>query len=346
MIYRKQIYINENGFVSIIVTMIIMIVITLIVIGFAQLARREQRAALDRQLGTQAFYAAESGANVIQNALNKGFSGLSDQNLSNCDALPPGLSSAINLDATAGVNITCAFWDKNPSELGYSDVSRTKPTIIPVDNSSISSFKISWEASTTGTPKFRSATSDIKLLPNTSDWNSKTGILRVQIVPKSSLNRTNLLNNSRTVFLYPKASITAGSVTTIDWGSIKESGNIISGVCNPGNTPKNCNVKISSLPNSDRGFYIILRAIYAPVSVSVKALNNINQEMGLNGAQVFLDITAKSNDVIKRMQIRRPLETAQPNLPIGFTSINSICKELVVSPSSVSDGILAACSSL
>ena len=40
-----------------------MIVMSLIVLGFAQISRRNQRESLDRQLSTQAFYAAESGVN-------------------------------------------------------------------------------------------------------------------------------------------------------------------------------------------------------------------------------------------------------------------------------------------
>src|SRR5260370_15103164 len=53
----------EAGIVSIMVTMITMIVISLIVLGFADIARNEQRNSLDDQLSTQAYYAAESGVN-------------------------------------------------------------------------------------------------------------------------------------------------------------------------------------------------------------------------------------------------------------------------------------------
>jgi Tfp pilus assembly protein PilX len=54
---------DQEGMVSIIVTMIIMVLLGLIVLGFAQLSRREQRQSLDRQLAVQAQYAAESGIN-------------------------------------------------------------------------------------------------------------------------------------------------------------------------------------------------------------------------------------------------------------------------------------------
>jgi Tfp pilus assembly protein PilX len=60
----------EQGLVSIVVTMIFLIVLSLIVVGFAQVARREQRESLDRQLSSQAFYAAESGINIAKSAIS------------------------------------------------------------------------------------------------------------------------------------------------------------------------------------------------------------------------------------------------------------------------------------
>src|ERR1035437_8641163 len=52
---------NELGAASIIVTMITMIIISLIVIGFATISRRIQQQSVNTQLSTQAFYAGESG---------------------------------------------------------------------------------------------------------------------------------------------------------------------------------------------------------------------------------------------------------------------------------------------
>ena len=62
--------------VAILVTMNLMIVISLIVLGFAQISRRNQRQSLDRQLSTQAFYAAETAVNdaadLIKTAVQAG----------------------------------------------------------------------------------------------------------------------------------------------------------------------------------------------------------------------------------------------------------------------------------
>src|ERR1700722_1988557 len=73
MINRSKFQENEQGFASLVIALVIIVVIALITVGFAQLSRREQQTALDKQLANQAYYAAESGVNdtyyLIQNAL-------------------------------------------------------------------------------------------------------------------------------------------------------------------------------------------------------------------------------------------------------------------------------------
>ena len=54
---------EESGLISIAVTIIITALLTLMAVGFAGLSSREYRQALDQQLNSQAFYAAESGVN-------------------------------------------------------------------------------------------------------------------------------------------------------------------------------------------------------------------------------------------------------------------------------------------
>src|SRR4051794_27185754 len=60
---------GQAGLVSIIVTLIMMLVISLIVVGFAEITRRNGSEALERQLSTQAYYAAETGINDTLNGM-------------------------------------------------------------------------------------------------------------------------------------------------------------------------------------------------------------------------------------------------------------------------------------
>ena len=54
---------NQHGVASIFVVMILMTILALISIGFSHLMNRELRQSLDRQLSTEAYFAAESGVN-------------------------------------------------------------------------------------------------------------------------------------------------------------------------------------------------------------------------------------------------------------------------------------------
>jgi Tfp pilus assembly protein PilX len=54
---------SQSGMIAILVTLLMMIIISLLVLGFAQVSRHEQGNTTNTQLSTQAYYAAESGIN-------------------------------------------------------------------------------------------------------------------------------------------------------------------------------------------------------------------------------------------------------------------------------------------
>ena len=99
-----------------------MLVISLIVLGFAQIARRNQRQSLDRQLSTQAFYAAETGVNDAANLVK---SAASVPAKTSCTDTGGGFYSALpssNIDATNKVTYTCLMVNPAPGSLVYSNV--------------------------------------------------------------------------------------------------------------------------------------------------------------------------------------------------------------------------------
>src|SRR5688572_1479839 len=110
---------KEAGMVAIMVTMILMIVISLIVLGFAQISRRNQRQTLDRQLSTQAFYAAETGINDAAELI-KGASGVVPDK-PDCASSGGGFYTLTpTIDATNNVEYTCLTVDPSPESLVYS----------------------------------------------------------------------------------------------------------------------------------------------------------------------------------------------------------------------------------
>src|SRR5487761_1358632 len=93
---------SQAGIASITVTMIMMIVISLIVLSFAQIARREQRQSIDRQLSVQAYYAAESGANIARTAILASPSPIMKNTCGPNAQFPNNV-----IDAQTNVSITC-----------------------------------------------------------------------------------------------------------------------------------------------------------------------------------------------------------------------------------------------
>src|SRR5688572_5036935 len=116
---------QESGLVSIVVTTIIMLVLTLVVIGFARLSQREQRQALDRQISTQAFYAAETAVNDARDKLKTASAAvLGDEYMDDCDEFSTavGLTGQRVIDAAAGVSYSCLMVDPSPTSLEFANV--------------------------------------------------------------------------------------------------------------------------------------------------------------------------------------------------------------------------------
>ena len=105
---------NQNGASAIMFAMVFIIVISLLTVGFATLARRDQRAALDKTLSNEAQYAAEAGVESVKEYVKRLGSGAVTND--NCD---PGSSIAGYVKPQfneAGLDISCIKWDTTPTE--------------------------------------------------------------------------------------------------------------------------------------------------------------------------------------------------------------------------------------
>jgi Tfp pilus assembly protein PilX len=318
----KKLVANQRGMVSIMTTMILMIVISLIVLGFAQQARRNQRSTLDRQLSTQAFYAAESGVNdaaeIIKTATLSAISkktSCSDKGTAN---IYSSLVDSNTIDSAHNVSYSCVLIDPAPTELDYDSVSTTG-TIVPLfsgTGGNFSSINLEWKSKTgsgsptTGCPA--GYTSSSVVFAPTTTWTCGYGVMRIDLVPASGNNTTGGYQTAaRTVFAVPVASGTA----TYNFGS---GGNRVIGVtC----TNTSCKLTVNGL--SSNQYYMRLISIYQDSSMSVTST------LGLKGAQVKIDATGKAQDVLRRIQVRLPLNTggSQNQLPDNaLQSTDSICK--------------------
>ena len=105
---------NQNGASAIMFAMVFIIVISLLTVGFATLARRDQRAALDKTLSNEAQYAAEAGVESVKEYVNRvGTAAVSNDN---CD--PGTLISGYEKPQfnENGLDISCIKWDTEPTE--------------------------------------------------------------------------------------------------------------------------------------------------------------------------------------------------------------------------------------
>ncbi len=340
----KHINRDESGLVAIMVTLFFILIISLIVLTFARIIRREERQTLDRQLETQAFYAAETGINDAKAAINN-----TSENYKgpkpNCPPLT-GATDPIELkdnvvDSAHNVSYPCLTIDTTPTSLFYPNVRDGASTIIPVGGKSktgnpISNLTISWhtKGDNTYTAKCGYSPNSNTFKPHDT-WSSAmcvTGLLRMDLVKLSASgsvpNRATLLSTGDNVtFFYPVDPSDASGVTNVSIASLGTKGTIVPVTCSLAN--KGCSITLNGLGFNAKGGYLRLMSVYLNSSVTITATDSGGAAIKLAGAQALIDSTGKANDILKRVEARLPLYNAlAPDYAIQ--SSNTICKLLRV----------------
>lgn len=345
---------QQAGFVSIIVTMIIMVLLSLIVLGFAKVSRRESRQGLDRQLASQARYAAESGINDAQ-AYLRGGGALSSTASTTCNtyAVLPDGHSGVPRDATIAddVSVSCVLVDGTVTDLQYDNVGTDEQVVVPIKSvgGNIQSLFIAWSGGVGDyTPTNCPATTPSKALLPVDDWKCPAGALRVDIVPGGNFFSDG--RNVTGVLLFPKVG------NGVSNGEGISNGKHIWAECpNASPSPRACRVSLLNLP-ANATYYLRIRPIYKQASIYVRASNRTDMTgdpntgsqglpaLGLQGAQVMIDSTGRAGDVLKRLVARVPACKAGEacgKQPAGYAiqSADTLCKlYAVIPPSKVIEG--------
>lgn len=333
---------DQRGIVSIMVTIIIMLVISLIVLGFARIVRREQRQALDRQLSTQAFYAAETGINDALEALKGGLN-------VNKETCPPDGSSFFpggsnEIDSSAGVEYTCLLIDQSPPTLEYTIDPSENARVVPIKSAggnNITELQLSWDDTT---PGINSSGCPVPLgsFLTSSSWPSadcNSGVVRIDLVPTPTtgpVDRASLTDNAFIAFLYPAGATGSGSVgygSAIGFGTTipgsEGQGKVVEAKCDapPAAGPRFCNVSITGL-NSDR-YHLRMKTIYKPAKITIRAIS-LGTPVDLIGTQAIVDSTGKANDVLRRLQVHVPLGEVNNDIFSEFAlqSFETLCKRM------------------
>lgn len=323
---------DQRGMVSIMITLIMMIVISLIVTGFVQVSNRNRREALDRQLSMQAFYAAESGVNAVYNAIRSHPGTVDEQGDCDGSSYPtPGVLST-------EVAYTCVLVDSTVPNI-LTSASTEGSTIVRIDSVDdsggelpASSLSFSWSppqgisAVTSGCPTVRGT-----FPVNGTDYNDDCsfGLLRVDLFRADgafTMDPNGLAGNTVTFYMQPVGTATPAVVS--DFTGTKAF--IVGASYNSGMYTGTIN-----LDSAARGahYYARITTLYRNANSVVIDANSSTAHFANMQAQV--DVTGKAQDVLRRVQVRIPLQYYGDSTPVGVVqSSSSVCKRFSISDTS------------
>ncbi len=315
---------NQSGMVSIMVTMILMIVLSLIVIGFAQISRRNQREVLDRQLSTQAFYAAESGVNDVRNLIATIGTPPTKTACANSGAFYSSLQP--NINSANGISYSCVLVNPTPPSLDYNNVDTTAVET-PIQNADpaapIKTLTLTWQPNASvASPLAFCPTSAVNVFSTTSNWKCGYGVMRIDLVPTEGfLTANSLAASTMTTFAVPVGG-TPG--TLIDYAPDNSNANDLTTVgCNT----TQCQLNITNM-QLHLSYYLRLSSLYQGVPMQINGTDVNGQPVKFKNGQVIIDATGKAQDVLRRVQVHVSIKpiSPNPNPSNAITSFGPVCK--------------------
>lgn len=329
---RKRWQQDETGLVAIMVTVILMMVISLIVIGFSQITRRNQREVLDRQLSTQAFYAAESGINDVRNLIKTAGAPPAKTDCPNTGSYYSSLDP--DVDTTTNVAYTCVLVNPTPSRLEFNRIDNTASTITKIRSADsgdpAASITLDWQPNTgVASPLTGCPTSPSNVFSSTTTWTCGYGVLRLDLVPTDTpFTSDSLQQSTMTMFVVPQA----GSPTPVKTVAYQAVASNTQTLTNVGCDISHCLLTINGL--AGRGeYYLRISSIYRGVPLQIDGLTASGQKLEFEGAQVVIDSTGRAQDVLRRIQVHVSTGTGSdrnknPDNAIG--SFGPVCKRFSV----------------
>ena len=339
----KNIQNDQRGMAAIVITVVLMLVISLITLGFAQTVRREQRNALDYQLSKQAYYAAESGINLADKKIKEALASGDPVDKSDC-------STGLNTDPpeyiiSDNAKITCLLVQPKVPDLTYQKVGLRAQPMLVKSTSDVSTITINWQATASSAVNNCGAAVPSDAFPKATaadPWDCSQTVLRVDVVPlgdTTALQRSTLITNQFTTFLYP--------VTTAAKGTFNYSAGSTTSInpvtCTSGASPKTCTATINSLPANNKAFGVRIMSIYGDSDLLVTARNGAGP-LSLIDQQVMIDVTARSADILRRIQVRTSLTGSAPDFALltGGDGNGGVCKKYGISAGTITN-VPAAC---
>jgi hypothetical protein len=342
----KKLRTSESGIISIFIATLLIIIVSLLVMAFAQISRREQRESLDTQLSSQAFYAAETGVNdmkaVLKNYIDTHPGAVIPPRDDCNDTSTPynALSGTKVLSTDPGnVSYTCVRVDPDPPFLPVK-ISST-PQVLPLKTANgrpFTTVTLSWTAATSaGAPSVASCPAAAGAFPAAAAdaagtmpvWNCAYGGIRMDLVPfKGNQSQDSLQNANMAAFLMPSKNVNNNSGVAYAGGSA--SGSVVAANNCPAPTFQ-CSVTLNVAGANSSVFYLRLSQLYLPSTVTVTGVDNANTAVSFKDAVALVDSTGKSQDVLRRIVVGVPLQRTSASIPdSALNTGDSICKRFRV----------------
>jgi len=338
---------SEQGMVSILISIIMMIVISLIILGITQVTRSNQRELLDQQLSSQAYYAAESGLNQAvkffsTNATTKIDTLSSGSCNSFITAASPnglGLTNGV-LDSNTSTSYTCLMVDSTPPSLQKAPLTQDANTVWHVQDATagqnFSQFEFKWKPNTNtqftgGSNTCPAAANSPSNFTQWGNWNCAFGILRVDLVDMhGTVNGPASLEGyglQKSLYLVP--TFQASGVTTPQ-GWPGGTAGVIYVKC----SATLCDLKLNTPGNSGDYFSRMIMIYQDSDSVTLTGTDGGGATTATfaNG-QAVIDVTGKAQDELRRVQARIPLTVSTSPVPYyALQTTDNLCKLLTVGP--------------
>jgi hypothetical protein len=330
---------NEAGVVSIITVVLLAMVLTLITTAFVKSTNSNRRQALDNQLSTQAFYAAETGINDVTTLIRQNIGldviGASTDNCTTFMQVIDANRNAIGsfgggdpnvLDSGHNIEYTCVMVSSKVPNISVT-AEKGKGYVYPIKSASsaIDKLNIKWGQGQSTTESLGAQ------LPNQTTWGNddRKALIRLTLYYPATFSRTDLVASQKTFFLRP---VTSGGSNSLDGTSAD--GTIAQVNCSD---DASCSIDLTNIGGMMvANAYIRVEPIYNAASITIEAYSGLAQQ-DLVGAQYSIDVTGRANDVYRRIEVRRPI-MANWDFPDAVAQSGSdLCKQFEVWPGGSND---------
>ena len=338
---------DERGLIAIFTTIIIMFVLTLIIVGFSQVATRETKDVSNEQFSLQAFYASESGINDAYNTIasilnSNGGNGAANIPTDQTASCTGSFSSNTSNILGKNTSYPCLIVNPQPTVLTY-NISSGGGQVIPIQTSvagqSIQNITIQWQSPNSSTPCNYAAwgtNPEAKNWPSCSPPPLEVSILPVNFSQPGGENQADFARNVRNLFIYPGRAYVGGhgqqpancvwfADGCLVWSVIQTDSNRRW----PASCTSVCTANINMYGSTSSEYYMRILEVpgYGSATVSTCANatpmnpstnvgiiggcpNASGTQIHLVGAEAIIDSTGESVNVLKRLQVSVPINPA------------------------------------